>query len=76
MAQETGGKRNIDERIDALAMNLELFSHSVDDDHRRFEARFEKVTGALETLVQVSNQLARTAEAHEARIADLENGAR
>ena len=65
MAQESGGKRNIDERIDALTMNLELLSHSV---QKLVEVTNEDAT-ALRTL-------ARIAEAHEARIADLENGPR
>ncbi|MGD1072592.1 MAG: hypothetical protein ABSB15_20905 [Bryobacteraceae bacterium] len=71
------GKRSIDERIDALTMNLELLSHSVEAHDRQID----KLTDALAKLVAVTNEdatairtLARIADAHERRIADLEGG--
>jgi len=70
------GKRNIDERLDALTMNLELLSHSVEAHDRQID----KLTDAVTKLVAVTNEdatairtLARLAEAHESRIADLED---
>jgi hypothetical protein len=71
------GKRNIDERLDALTMNLELLSHSVEAHDRQID----KLTDAVTKLVAVSNEdatairtLARLAEAHESRIGNLETG--
>jgi chromosome segregation ATPase len=76
------GKRNIDERLDALTMNLELLSHSIEAHDRQFEVterKIDKLTDAITKLVAVTNQdatairtLARLAEAHESRIAGLE----
>ena len=70
------GKRNIDERLDALTMNLELLSHSVEAHDRQIDM----LTDAVTKLVAVTNEdatairtLARLAEAHESRIADLED---
>jgi chromosome segregation ATPase len=78
------GKRSIDERLDALTMNLELLSHSVEAHDRQIEAndrQIDKLTDAITKLVGVSNEdatairtLARIADAHERRIADLEGG--
>ena len=71
------GKRNIDERLDALTMNLELLSHSVEAHDRNID----KLTDAITKLVAVTNEdatairtLARLADVHERRIADLESG--
>jgi hypothetical protein len=70
-----GKKRNIDERLDALAMNLELMIHANEAQDRRIE----KLTAAIEKLAEVSNRdgesisaLARIAEAHEHRLENLE----
>jgi ABC-type transporter Mla subunit MlaD len=63
------GKRSIDERLDALTMNLELLSHSVEAHDRQID----KLTDALTKLVAVSNELVRISGAHERRIADLED---
>jgi hypothetical protein len=78
------GKRSIDERLDALTMNLELMSHANEAQDRRNEAqdrRIDKLTASIEKLVEVSNRdaidiaaLARIAEAHEHRIDRLEGG--
>ena len=77
MDQSNGGKRNIDERLDALTMNLELMSHANEAQDRRID----KLTASIEKLVEVSNRdaidisaLARIAEAHEHRIDRLEGG--
>lgn len=53
----------IDERIQALTMNLELLSH----DHEAQRERMEKLIAAVETL-------ARIAESHERRLTGLEGG--
>ena len=65
-----GKSKSIDERLDALTMNLELMSHANEAQDRRIE----KLTASIEKLVEVSNRdavnlsaLARIAEAHERR---------
>ena len=77
MNEESGKIRNIDERLDALTMNLELMSHANEAQDRRIE----KLTASIEKLVEVSNRdavdisaLARIAEAHEHRLENLEGG--
>jgi ABC-type transporter Mla subunit MlaD len=67
---------NIDERLEALTMNLELVSHSVAAHDRQLAT----IMDAIEKLVKVTNEdatairaLARLAEVHERRIADLES---
>jgi hypothetical protein len=77
MDEASGKKRSIDERLDALTMNLELMSHANEAQDRRIE----KLTASIEKLVEVSNRdavdisaLARIAEAHEHRLENLEGG--
>lgn len=67
----------IDERLEALTMNLELMSHSAEANARQIEAQIEahdrqieKLTDAVTKLVGVSNEDA-TAIRTLARIADL-----
>lgn len=74
----------IDERLEALTMNLELMSHSVAAHDRQIEAhdrQIEKLSDAITKLVGVSDEdatairmLARIPEMHEKRIAGLEGG--
>jgi hypothetical protein len=66
MDEASGKKRSIDERLDALTMNLELMNHENEAQDRRIE----KLTASIEKLVEVSNRdavdisaLARIAEA-------------
>ena len=59
----------IDERIEALTMNLELLARDHEDTNKRFSERFS----ALLTMVE---SLARIAESHERRLTDLEGGER
>ena len=77
MDEASGRKMSIDERLDALTMNLELMSHANEAQDRRIE----KLTASIEKLVEVSNRdavdisaLARIAEAHEHRLENLEGG--
>lgn len=70
-----GKNKSIDERLDALTMNLELMSHANEAQDRRIE----KLTASIEKLVEVSNRdavnlsaLARIAEAHERCLENLE----
>ena len=70
-----GKSKSIDERLDALTMNLELMSHA----NEAQDLRIEKLTASIEKLVEVSNRdavnlsaLARIAEAHERRLENLE----
>lgn len=70
----------VDERLEALTMNLELMSHSAEANARHIEAhdrqieanarQIEKLTDAVTKLVGVSNEDA-TAIRTLARIADL-----
>ncbi len=74
----------VDERLEALTMNLELMSHSAEANARQIEAnarQIEKLTNAVTKLVGVSNEdatairtLARIADLHERRITGLEGG--
>jgi hypothetical protein len=73
--ERVGKKRTIDERLDALAMNLELVSHANEAQDRRIE----KLTASIEKPVEVGNRdamdisaLARIADAHERRLENLE----
>ena len=70
-----GKSKSIDERLDALTMNLELMSHANEAQDRRIE----KLTASIEKLVEVSNRdavnlgaLSRIAKAHERRPENLE----
>ena len=67
-------KRNIDERIDALTMNLELQAGLQRDSDVRLTSAIERLTSDIQALVKASTQdgeniraLARIAEAHEHR---------
>lgn len=63
---DTNPKRNIDERLDALTMNLELLCHSVDANASRIAAndgqiaanasQIDKLTEAITRLVEVTNE--------------------
>jgi hypothetical protein len=74
MAEENGRKRTIDERLDALTMNLELLWHSVQQQTTNIEkhdAQIKQQTANIDKLVVVTNQdadairrLAHIAEAH------------
>ena len=77
MADENGKKKTIDERLEALTMNLELVSHANEAQDRRID----RLTASIEKLVEVSNRdavdigaLARIAESHEHRLENLEGG--
>jgi hypothetical protein len=70
-------KRTIDERLDALVINLELLWHSV----QTHALQIKQQTANIDKLVAVTNQdaiairsLARIAEAYEGRIKGLEGG--
>ena len=85
MPENTG--RSVDERLEALTMNLELMWHSFEakektDDARarKQDQRLDKIMTSLEKLVKVSNQdatairkLAAIAEVHQTRISNLEH---
>lgn len=47
-------KRNIDERIDALTMNLELTAAMQRDSDVRISARIDKIMTAVETLARTA----------------------
>ena len=65
---------NIDERIEALTMNLELLTRDVDT----LRETFREITNQLVTAVTKDGEniraLARIAEIHDRRLTDLEGG--
>jgi len=72
---------NIDERIEALTMNLELLSRDRESDRLADKERGERTDGqirALATLVEQDavhiRELARIAEIHHERLVHLEGG--
>jgi hypothetical protein len=80
--EEQGKQRTTDERIDAIAMNLELTSHDVGQNSRAIAENSRAIaentraiaalTKALEIDAENIRALARIAEAHEQRISDIE----
>jgi len=78
----------VDERIEAIARNLDTLTKIHLDNDREYRDRFAQLTAAIEKLqisvekMQISVQqdaenirgLARIAEIHERRLTDLEGG--
>jgi hypothetical protein len=69
-----------DERIDAIAMHLEITVRMVEDNEKRAEERhrqtdrqIDKILGILAETGKTMNRLANIAEAHEQRIDDIES---
>ena len=69
----------IDERLQALTMNLELFSRDLESMREKAEAEDKRIQKRIEMLITAAQQdgeniraLARIAEAHERRLTDLE----
>jgi len=60
----------IDERIEALTMNLELFSHQQEAQGKRIEMLISVAEKDAENI----RALARIAESHERRLTELEGG--
>ena len=65
----------IDERIEALTMNLELVSHDIET----LRGTTDSLRGTTDSLLEIARQdgeniraLARIAEIHERRLTDLE----
>jgi hypothetical protein len=58
----------IDERIEALTMNLELISHQQETQGKQIEA----LARDIEEIVPMVKDLVRVAEMHERRITRLE----
>jgi hypothetical protein len=65
-------KRNIDERIDAITMNLELLAGMQRDSDARLSVRIDKLTAAIEADAENIRALARIAETHERHISSVE----
>ena len=66
---------NIDDRLAAIAMNLELLSRDHEEDHRKIQALFllsESHNQALDKDADAIRALARIAENQERRLARLE----
>jgi hypothetical protein len=60
----------IDERLEAVTMNLELMSHQQEAQDKRIELLITAVEHDAENI----RALARIAETHERRLTDLEDG--
>jgi hypothetical protein len=60
------------ERHEALAQSLELMQHIQAENDTRWEARWTKITAALEADAENIRALARIAEIHEHRLTGLE----
>jgi hypothetical protein len=77
-----GSKVTIDERIEALTMNLELMSHQQEAQVKRaesfhasiesFRASIEEFHSSIEEIVPIVKDLVRVAEMHERRITRIE----
>jgi hypothetical protein len=61
----------IDERLQALTMNLELQAHEGEEQRKRIEA----LTRAVEIDAENIRALARIAEAHQHRLDNIDGGA-
>ena len=70
--------RTTDERIDAIAMNLELLSHTVEENTRTTNERFDQLLTGLAELGRKTddrmNKLLSIAEGHQRRLDALGNG--
>ena len=67
-SEQQPAKRNIDERIDALTMNLELLTHDV----QALTANIAEVTANSKRDAESIRALARIAEIHERRLTAIE----
>jgi len=81
MAEGNGAKRTIDDRLDALTMNLELMSLTAEAREKAHADEIGRILQAIDKLVVVTNEdasniraLARIAEARQSRISGLERG--
>ena len=75
MPDDNNKPRSIDERIDALTMNLELLSHDVQElvtASKQQGENIDKLPAASERDGQSIRALARIAEIHEHRISAIE----
>ena len=74
----------IDERLEAITMNLELLSHEREKDNERITAQGQNIDRLEKAVVQLTGiagktfesiqGLIRTAEIHERRLTQLEGG--
>ena len=63
---ENKPSRTTDERIDAIARNLELLSQTVEENTGKTNERFDKLLTATENLLAIS-------ESHQRRLDTLES---
>ena len=80
MAEEPR-KRTTDERIDAIAMNLELLRHQIQDmatttksDFQLMKSNFEIVLDSIRGLENIARAHSHMLDDHDDRIEDLEDG--
>jgi hypothetical protein len=73
--EELRPPRTTDERIDAIAMNLELFGHELTTLGRKVDKLYstvDKLYSIVEIDAENIRRLANIAESHERRLSDLE----
>jgi hypothetical protein len=71
----------IDERLEALTMNLELTAHAIEDMRKaneardaRLEAHSARIEDRLTRILDIVEKLAAVSEAHERRLTNLDGG--
>ena len=74
-SEEQRPKRNVDDRIDAIAMNLELLSHDVQqltESTKRNAEDIRVLTISITKLTSIVETLAGAVIGHERRLTSLE----
>ncbi len=66
--EQSKDPRSIDERRDAITMNLELQMRQQADRWQRSSDAFEDVRESIRSIAKRTEQLLRTAQAHQERI--------
>ena len=72
MANQEQPQRTTDDRIDAIAMNLELLSHEVTEMGIKNAAALEALTSNVNRILTVVETLAGLVRSHEERLSRLE----
>jgi hypothetical protein len=73
---DSDGKKSIDERLEAIAMNLELLWHDIEAMKAANEARDKVVDIRMDKIMTAVEKLVTVMESHERRINGLEGGHR
>ena len=70
---DESGKRTTDERIDAIAMNVELISREVEHLATTTKANFELVLDSIKGLERISLAHSQLIDDHDERLEELED---